>query len=175
LKTTNKNSPFVWDHYSDQPYILKDKVYKKMMRKKHIWDFVPLVFTNMIMFPLSISLMKIFKKDNIKKSSSIEFYGMSVNLDKGEVQKELIEELGVKSLLIRLPLSDIQNIEKYKEFALSFGDDKNILINIMQDREHIDNKELLKLHIMEIFKTFKILRDKTNNTWRGYTVCNLFS
>jgi len=27
-------SPFKWDKYSDQPYILKDKDYKKSMRKK---------------------------------------------------------------------------------------------------------------------------------------------
>ena len=150
-----KDSPFIWDKYSDQPYILKDKSYKKMMRKKNIFDFVPLVFTNLIMFPLSISLMKIFsKKDDLVKDDK-SFYGMSVNLDKGAGQVELIEELGVKSLLIRIPLSDIQNLLKYKEFAISFGKDKQILINIMQDRLHIDDKELLKLHIMEIFNTFK--------------------
>ena len=155
-----KDSPFIWDKYSDQPYILKDKSYKKMMRKKNIFDFVPLVFTNLIMFPLSISLMKIFsKKDDLVKDDK-SFYGMSVNLDKGAGQVELIEELGVKSLLIRIPLSDIQNLLKYKEFAISFGKDKQILINIMQDRLHIDDKELLKLHIMEIFNTFKDITDE---------------
>ncbi|MEA3553532.1 MAG: hypothetical protein U9R39_03895 [Campylobacterota bacterium] len=151
----DNNSPFIWDNYSDQPYILKDKVYKKMMRKKNIWDFAPLLFTNLIMFPLSISLMKLFKKENYLKEEDKSFYGMSVNLDKGDSQVELIEELGVKSLLIRIPLSDIQNLDKYKQFALSFGDDKQILINIMQDRNHIDDKGLLKLHIMEIFNSFK--------------------
>jgi len=156
----DNNTPFMWDNYSDQPYILKDKVYKKMMRKKNIWDFVPLVFTNLIIFPLSVSLMKLFKKDNSLEIEDKIFYGMSVNLDKGDKQVELIEELGVKSLLIRIPLSDIQNIKKYKQFALSFGDDKQILINIMQDRNHIDNKELLKLHIMEIFNTFKDITDE---------------
>ena len=154
-----KDSPFVWDNYSDQPYILKDKSYKKMMRKKNILDFIPLILTNIVLFPLSIITMKLFKKDKIEQENKY-FYGMSVNLDKGVGQAELIEELGVKSLLIRIPLSDIQNISKYKEFALSFGDDKQILINIMQNRECIDNKELLELNIIEIFNTFKDITDE---------------
>ncbi len=148
------NSPFIWDNYSDQPYILKDKVYKKMMRKKHIWDFVPLVLTNIVMFPFSIAAMKFFNKNKIETTDKY-FYGMSVNLDKGAGQPELIDELGVKTLLIRVPLSDIHNIDSYKQFALSFGDDKQILINIMQNRENIDNKELLKENIVIVFKTFK--------------------
>ncbi len=153
-------TPFVWDKYSDQPYILKDKIYKKMMRKKNIYDFIPLILTNLIVFPLSIGLMKLFSKKEQVELSDKSFYGMSVNLDKGNNQQELIEELGVESLLIRIPLSDIQNLNKYKEFALSFGNNKQILLNIMQDRKHIDDKELLKLHIMEIFNTFKDITDE---------------
>ena len=119
------------------------------------------------MFPLSISLMKLFTKKEDKNFRKVDFYGLGVNLDKGDSQQELVEELGVKSLIIRLPLSDIQNIDKYYAFAKSFGDDKQILLNIMQDREHIDNKELLKLHIMEIFNTFK---DVTQEYQIGTTI-----
>ncbi|MEA3498944.1 MAG: hypothetical protein U9R16_07795 [Campylobacterota bacterium] len=155
-----QNSPFIWDKYSDQPYILKDKTYKKMMRKKNIWDFVPLLFTNIVMFPLSISLMKLFNKKEHFNLENKLFYGMSVNLDKGAGQPELIDELGVKSLLIRIPLSDIQNIDSYYSFAKSFGDDKQILINIMQDRENIDKKELLKSNICIIFNKFKDITDE---------------
>ncbi len=147
--------PFKWDNYSDQPYILKDKIYKKMMRKKNIFDFVPLIFTNLIIFPLSIILMKFFHKKEQVEIDKKSFYGMSVNLDKGNHQQELIEELGVKSLLIRIPLSDIENIEKYKEFVLSFGSDKQILLNIMQDRVNIDDKNLLKSNMIQIFDTFQ--------------------
>ncbi len=154
------NSHFIWDKYSDQPYIIKDKAYKKSMRRKHIKDYIPLTLASLVMFPLSILTMKLFPAKKEYLENNIEFYGLGVNLDKGEQQQELIEELGVKSLIIRLPLSDIHNIDKYKRFAESFGDDKKILLNIMQDREHIDNKELLKLHIMDIFNTFKDITDE---------------
>ncbi|MGB3750227.1 MAG: hypothetical protein WA945_01530, partial [Arcobacteraceae bacterium] len=150
-KNLQKNAPFIWDHYSDQPHVIKDKSYKKMMRKKYKNDFLKMFGTTLFMFPLSVSLMKFFRKKEHKIFEAKEFYGIGVNLDKGSFQQGFIEELGVKSLIIRIPLSDIQNLDKYYEFAKSFGDDKKILLNIIQDRNHIDDIGLLKLHITEIF------------------------
>lgn len=155
-----KNSPFIWDQYSDQPHIIKDKAYKRMMRKKYKNDFLKMFGTTLLMFPLSISLMKFFRKKEPKSFDKKEFYGLGVNLDKGNSQQELIEELGVKSLIIRIPLSDMANLESYYEFAKSFGDDKKILLNIMQDREHIDDLEIFKKDIEMIFEKFQNLSDE---------------
>jgi len=143
--------PFIWDKYSDQPYPIKDKRYKKKMRKKHMWDYIPLVFTNLLFFPLSIVLMFLFKGKKVVDES---FYGMGVDLDKGEAQKELIEELGVKYLLIRMPLWEMHRVEEYVSFARSFGEDKKILLNILQDREHIEDEVLLQKDIKIIFDHF---------------------
>jgi len=143
--------PFIWDKYSDQPYPIKDKVYKKKMRKKHMWDYIPLFFTNIFFFPLSILIMSLFKGKKVGKES---FYGMGVDLDKGEVQKELIEELGVKHLLVRMPLWEMHRVEEYVKFARSFGEDKKILLNILQDREHIEDEVLLQKDIEIIFRQF---------------------
>lgn len=159
-KNLKKDGPFIWDHYSDQPHIIKDRSYKKMMRKKYKNDFLKMFGTTLLMFPLSVSLMKFFRKKEHKNFEAKEFYGIGVNLDKGNSQQELIEELGVKSLIIRIPLSDMANLDSYYEFAKSFGDDKKILLNIMQDREHIDDLELLKLDIIQIFDTFESISDE---------------
>ncbi len=144
-------APFIWDKYSDQPYPIKDKVYKKQMRKKHMWDYIPLVLTNIIFFPLSILLMTLFKGKQVPRKS---FYGMGVDLDKGAIQKELIEELGVKYLLIRMPLWEMDRVEEYVGFAKRFGEDKKILLNILQDREHIEDEVLLQKNITTIFEKF---------------------
>jgi len=144
-------TPFIWDNYSDQPYPIKDKVYKKKMRKKHLWDYVPLLLSNLIFFPLSILLMPFYRGKEIDKAN---FYGMGVDLDKGEIQKELIDELGVKHLLVRMPLWEMHRVEEYVAFAKSFGRDKAILLNIMQDREHIEDKELLVKDIETLFEKF---------------------
>jgi len=154
------NSAFIWDNYSDQPYPIKDKKYKHSMRKKHIWDFIPLIATNIIIFPLSILLMKLFKGT---QKPNKNFYGIGVNLDKGDIQQSLIEELGVKSLLIRVPLNDIANIDNYYNFIKSFGDDKEIVINIIQDRTHIEDRELLIKDITTIF-------DKLSSVTREFQI-----
>jgi len=143
--------PFIWDRYSDQPYPIKDKLYKKKMRKKYFVDYFPLFFTNLFIFPLSILIMTLFKGRKVHLNG---FYGMGVNLDKGEVQKELIEELGVKHLLVRMPLWDMNRVDEYVCFVKSFGEDKHILLNILQDREHIEDSELLEKHINIIFEKF---------------------
>jgi len=144
-------APFFWDKYSDQPYPIKDKTYKKKMRKKHLWDYVPLLLSNIVFFPLSMLLMPFYKGKHIDKKN---FYGMGVDLDKGEAQVELIDELGVKHLLIRMPLWQMDRVEEYVAFAKSFGEDKTILLNVLQDREHIEDKVLLEKDITILFEKF---------------------
>ena len=95
--------------------------------------------------------MSFYKGKHIDRKN---FYGMGVDLDKGEAQVELIDELCVKHLLIRMPLWQMDRVGEYVAFAKSFGEDKTILLNILQDREHIEDKELLRKDIEIIFEKF---------------------
>ena len=143
--------PFTWDHYSDQPYPLKDKNYKNKMRRVHIWDTFPLLLSTLLWFPISVLLMPFLKGKKIEKK---DFYGLGVNLDKGEIQKELLDELGVKHLLVRMPLWEMDKIDEYVEFVRSFGEEKYILLNILQDREHIEDSALLQKDMEILFIKF---------------------
>ncbi|RXJ96205.1 hypothetical protein CRV00_03235 [Malaciobacter molluscorum] len=147
-------SPFIWDKYSDQPSVIKDKSYKKKMRKRYIFDYIIMLFSSILVLPISIIMMKFFKGN--QNITNKDFIGIGVNLDKGNMQQKLVDELNVQNLIIRLPLRDIENIDLYVEFAKSFNktSNKNILLNIMQDREHIENKELLKKDLDLIFSKF---------------------
>lgn len=148
---------FPWDSYSDQPHILKRES-KKELRKGHSLEFLKLLATNLLYFPylfFKFLLKPVGSVTPNKPTKQINLYGLCVNLDKGEEQFELIEELGVKSLQIRVFLNDIENIDKYVAFAKGFGDDKEILITIIQDREHIENPKLLARDIETIFNKFK--------------------
>ncbi|QKF59845.1 hypothetical protein [Aliarcobacter lanthieri] len=155
--------PFIWDNFSDQPYVIKDKSYKKAMRKKNIKDYIKLFFSSIFILPLSIFFMKFFKGKI--KTSNQDFIGIGVNLDKDDgqnIQQDLVEELGVKNLIIRLPLWDIKNLDLYVDFAKSFNQKskKNILINIIQDRENIENHKFLKQNLEAIFIRFKNISDE---------------
>ena len=146
-----KKGQFVWDYYSDQPHVIRDKNYKKMMRQRYWFDFVKLVITNIFIYPLSVLFMPFFRSKGVDTSL---FFGMGVNLDKGLDQVELIRELGCKNILIRVPLSDIANLESYVEFAKYFYDCE-ITINILQDRNHIEHNMMLQESLTNIFVAFK--------------------
>ncbi len=121
-----------------------------MIRKKQLFDYIPLFFTNIIMFPLSTVLMYFFKG---RKADDDNFYAMGVDLDKGDIQIELIEEIGVKHILVRMPLWEMHRVDAYLDFVKKFKN-QTILLNILQDREHIEDMELLQRDIDTIFKKF---------------------
>ena len=153
-----KDNYFIWDKYSDQPQVIKDRAFKKSMKKKHLKDYIKLFFSSFFVLPFSILLMKFFR-GNCEVSNE-DFIGLGVNLDKDDgknIQQSLVEELGVKNLIIRVPIWDIKNLDLYVEFAKSFNQNskKNILINIMQDRINIENHKLLKENLELIFTKFK--------------------
>lgn len=145
------SNPFIWDHNSDQPYPIKDKKYKKSMYRKALGDTIKTFATSLVLAPLIA--YKYFTQKSIQKPIDAIF-GMGVNLDKLPHQSPaLIEELGVKNLFIRLPLSDMANIEKYLAFVQSFKD-CHITLNILQDRAHIQNLEQTKHNAQKIFELF---------------------
>ncbi|MCT7447129.1 PhoP regulatory network YrbL family protein [Aliarcobacter skirrowii] len=161
---------FTWDNFSDQPHVIRDKEFKKRVRKHYKNDFLKMIFTSLYILPISIFVMKFFRGK--KEVSNKELIGLGVNLDKDDgnnIQQEMVEDLGVKNLIIRIPLWDIENIDSYLDFAKSFNtkSKKNILLNIMQDRENITNRTLLRDNLEIIFEKFK---DISNEFQIGTTI-----
>ena len=145
---------FKWDRYSDQPMILNKKD-KKSLRKGYFFDFLKVLGTNIIYLPYLFFKFLIKKNTGTVIQNKKSFYGLCVNLDKGDIQYELVEELGVKSLQIRIFLNDIESIDAYVNFTKEFGSDKEILITIIQDRKNIENPDLLEKNINIIFDKFE--------------------
>ena len=158
-----------WDKYSDQPYIITDKKFKKQQKKKFLLEYLKMLFVFMIIFPISFVWQFFMRYPKVQMQ-----LGIGVNLDKGDIQYDLVEELGVKELLVRMPLWDMAKIDEYVDFAMGFGSDKNIMINILQDREHIENLELLRTDIKIIFEKFQSISSEyqignaTNRTKWGF-------
>ncbi len=144
-------APFNWDYNSDQPYQLKDRSYKKAMRKNELASLITTIFTALVILPVAALLQPFIPKRSI---SSDDFFGMSINLDKApQATKELVDELELTTLLIRFPLWEMARIEEYLDFVKTYQDRK-IILNVMQDREHIDDLSLLKHDLREVFDTF---------------------
>ena len=134
-----------WDPYSDQPMQLVDKKLKLHLRLGNKFDLLINVFTIIALTPL-IAIKFCFTKTLKRQDQLQDFFGLGVNLDKDtelESSKNLINELQVKHLLIRIPLNDIDNIQAYKNFAAQFQDCQ-IVFNLMQDRNIITNQNKAK-------------------------------
>ncbi len=161
---------FKWDSFSDQPYPIRDREFKKSIYKRAIFDTIKMVFTNLLLIPIILVrfIIALFQKRSINVD---KFFAMGIHLG---CSRELIDELGVKSVLIRVPLCDIENISEYEKFIDTL-DGYDILVNILQDREHIEDHELLKRSITLIFSRLKVKEYQIGNAinrkkWAFFTM-----
>ncbi len=146
--------PFEWDPFSDQPKVIFDKAYKRRMRARHWPDYLKMAATAAFALPAAMAHMAMTKQPAPKRNLR-DLVGMGVNLDKGSKQFDLIDELGIKHVLVRMPLWDMKNLNAYQAFAQEFHKrGKTVLINVLQDREHIENPELLASDMQRVFEAF---------------------
>lgn len=145
--------PFEWDFQSDQPKVIQDKGFKRRMRKRFVWDYVKMLGLSTLALPAAMT-HAMFSKDRPKKCIA-DIVGVGVSLDKGPQQTALIEELQVHHVLVRLPLWEMDRLDEHIAFAHKFyAQGCSVLINVLQDREHIENPRLLEKDLHRIFEGF---------------------
>lgn len=149
-------APFAWDHYSDQPAIIKDKALKRAMRRDALPSLIKTFLIALITLPLAFLLMPFIGRRTI---SGEDFFGIGVNLDKEpNTTPYLLDELNVKKLLIRIPLWEVDRLHEYVTFIRSLNG-KHITVALLQDREHITSPSLSKDHFTQIFEALNGLCD----------------
>ncbi len=140
--------PFSWDHYSDQPAIIRDKSLKRKMRRSALPSLIKTFLIALFVLPIAFIITLFLPR---KKISGEKFFGMGVNLNNSpSIAPEMIHELGVKKLLIRIPLWEMDRLDEYIAFIRSFKE-HHITVAILQDRQHITNHALTKKHLTQIF------------------------
>jgi len=140
--------PFQWDNYSDQPALLKDRVFKKKMRKKELSSLIKTFLISIFMLPIAMFFSPFARRKGV---DSKEFFCVGIDYQKlPELSYELIEELDVASVLIRVKLWEMDKFDELKSFIVRFHS-KKIILKIMQDRENIEDLELLKQNLTKIF------------------------
>ena len=142
--------PFKWDEYSDQPALLQDKAYKKSMRKKESLSLLFTILSSLITLPLSILMMPFVKRKEIVTS---EFFSLGVDWQREPQEAQLLlEELKVKSILVRFKLWEMEKLPGLQAFVQQ-NSNKKITLKILQDREHVEDLALLKSNLHVIFST----------------------
>ncbi len=142
--------PFKWDHLSDQPHVISDKAFKNSLKKQGIPHYLKSFIVALITLPVVLFAMLFFRPKKTALTGA-DFIGLCVNQDKlPELAPGLISQLGVKKILVRIPLWDCDNIDHYKAFCQSLGD-VDIVFCVLQDREHVTDHAMLIRHIHIIF------------------------
>lgn len=142
--------PFIWDSYSDQPSQLKDRAYKKKMRKKEFFSLTKTFLTALISLPVSLVMIPFIKRKHIDSST---FFTLGVDFQREQNETlQLIEELDVESILVRFKLWEIDKLQELKTFLQQLQH-KQIILKIMQDREHVEDLALLEKDLRLIFSS----------------------
>ena len=180
-------SSYAWDYHSNQPHVLNNKKLKKKIALMAWFANLKILFASI--YALLVGPYFYIKNRGFSEKM-IDSFGLCVNLDMPvESQKiinneeliEMINELGVDNILVRIPLADFDNIKKYIDFIRNL-DDKNVLVSILQDREHIEEKYLTKQRLDYVFtrlsdkvKTFQIGNSINRKKWAFVSVDEYFS
>ena len=144
--------PFAWDHYSDQPAIIRDRALKRQMRKSALPSLIKTFLIALITLPIALLLTPFTGRRTISGES---FFGIGVNLDKEpNTTPYLLDELGVKKLLIRIPLWEMDRLDEYVAFIRSLVG-KEITVALLQDREHITSADMSRDHFIQIFEALE--------------------
>ena len=99
---------------------------------------------------------------------SSQFIGLSLQLDRQwqSAIEDMVAELGVQQLLIRIPVWDADNVEHYVHFMEQFPQ-QQWLVNILQNRESVENPALWKRQLRMIFSAIKPV---TTKFWIGNAI-----
>ena len=181
------SSFYLWDFYNNQPYTINNKKLKNLI-------FIFAWFANLKILIatfyalLILPLLFILNRRPLEKK--IDSFGLCVNIDKPmDSQKlinenelgKMINELAVKNILVRIPLADFDKIEKYINFISSLQN-KDVLVCILQNREHILDKKLTEERLEYIFtkldpvvNKFQIGNVINRKKWSFLTIDEYFS
>ena len=125
--------PHWWDPNSDQPYRLVPSQ-KQLATFSHLLEYGKTALMGLSILPFALA--RLFKTAaTIPPPQPADFIGLGISSDRcaPNAVVELVEELGAKRLLLRVPTWHADRLEPYLDFAQKFSNQK-ILVNILQSR-----------------------------------------
>ena len=149
-------SIFRWDGYSDQPATI-DKRLKRKFRWRSMGSVSKNLFAIFLLFrPLLKTILR--KRSSLPRTDQYSI-GLCINLERPFQDKKIlsgteiaaiVKQLNLRRVAIRIPLSDIDNVQEYVEFIRYFPQ-HSILVIIIQDRSTIENPSKLENSLETIF------------------------
>ena len=138
-----------WHSQSEQPYVVPDKQAKRWLQRAAIGDYCKAIGKSLWFAPIITAQYLAlgrgwFPSQWAKPSPSAkDFLGLAVGLMSCPWQQlsDEIKKLGVKHILLRIPVWHLDQLEEYTSFVESLPECE-FVVCIMQDREHVTNHAL---------------------------------
>jgi len=161
----NHDRPFEWDEYSDQPKIILDKAFKRRMRAQRWPDLIKMFATAGVVLPCAMVAMELKSLLGPQKppprQAPANFFGMGVSLERGDIQYDLVAELGVTEVLVRLPLWKLEDFSAYLRFIEGWHRRGcNVMVNLLQDPRTIGDTTSMKRQAREVLSALQGLITK---------------
>ena len=161
-----KNQPEWWDPYSCQPYKMADEE-KPRSGFGNVLEYSKVAATGVLGLPL-LAWQYLALKKSPAQIPADKFVGLSIAPDT-EYQnaiQEMVAELGVKQLLIRVPSWDVEALDDYVRFLELFPD-QQFVINVLQSRDSIHDVNAWQLQVAAIIRA---TRHITDTYWIGNAI-----
>ena len=160
------NQPEWWDPYSCQPYKMKDED-KPRSGLSNLYEYAKVAGSNLIGLP-AITYQYLRLKPVPCQTAADKFVGLSVMPDDqyNTAIEEMIDELGVKQLLIRIPSWDVAALDDYVRFMQRFPN-QQFVVNILQSRYSVQNIGQWQRQVADIILA---CQDSTKTFWIGNAI-----
>ncbi len=133
----------------------------------NVWEYCKVATSNLLALPF-IAAQYLLLKKTPSDNSAENFVGLSLAMDHEYAPQmvDMVEELGVKRLLVRIPSWDAGAIDDYVRFIELFAD-KDIVINILQSRDSVTKLDEWQQQLREIIDATQHI---TKTYWIGNAV-----
>ncbi len=161
-----KNQPDWWDPYSCQPYTMSSAD-KPRTGLSNLLEYSKVASGALLGLPAIAARYFLLQKHESGAPAS-EFVGLSVMPDDqyNDLIGELVEELEVGQLLIRIPSWDTEDLDRYVRFMQRFPKHE-FVVNILQSRESVANLNEWQSQVREIISA---TREITKTYWIGNAI-----
>lgn len=161
-----KNQPDWWDPYSCQPYKMRDED-KPRTGMANVLEYASVAGANLIGLP-AISWRYLRLQKAPCGIAPGQFAGLSISPDpeySGAMQ-EMVAELGVEQLLVRIPSWDVAALHDYVRFLEKFPQ-QQFVINVLQSRDSVRDLGAWQRQVADIISA---TRHITDTYWIGNAI-----
>jgi hypothetical protein len=133
----------------------------------NIWEYAKVAGSNLVGLP-AIAYQTLALQKAPANIAADQFAGLSIAPDSQyeSAMVEMVEELGVKQLQIRIPSWDTDALEDYVRFLELFPKNE-FIINILQSRDSVNNLDLWQRQVSDIIQATQHI---TKTYWIGNAV-----